>query len=72
MTAKMVGDDGNEVAAGESGELWLRGPNVFQGYWNRPKESEEAISSDGYFKTGDVGHVDDKGNFFVSTLSYGL
>ncbi|KAG9665033.1 acetyl-CoA synthetase-like protein, partial [Aureobasidium melanogenum] len=66
MTAKMVGDDGNEVAVGESGELWLRGPNVFQGYWNRPKESEEAISRDGYFKTGDVGHVDAKGNFFIT------
>ncbi|KAG9571374.1 hypothetical protein KCU71_g197, partial [Aureobasidium melanogenum] len=66
MTAKMVGDDGNEVAVGEPGELWLRGPNVFQGYWNRPKDSEEAISRDGYFKTGDVGHVDAKGNFFIT------
>ncbi|KAI4750475.1 acetyl-CoA synthetase-like protein [Aureobasidium sp. EXF-12344] len=66
MTAKMVGDDGNEVAVGEPGELWLRGPNVFQGYWNRPKDSEEAISRDGYFKTGDVGHIDAKGNFYIT------
>lgn len=56
---------GTEVPAGQTGELWLKGPNIFQGYHNNP-EATQAVLSDGYFKTGDVGHQDADGNFFIT------
>ncbi|SPQ18158.1 82b9b819-87e3-4015-a837-c6427068c965 [Thermothielavioides terrestris] len=64
MTAKIVGEDGKEVPEGESGELWLKGPNVFAGYFNRPELTKEAFSPDGFFKTGDVFRRDKHGNFY--------
>ena len=46
--------DGSEVARGEPGELCVRGPQVMRGYWNRPEETAAAMTSDGYFRTGDI------------------
>ncbi len=46
---------GREVADGEMGEIYLRGPNVFPGYWDRPDATAEALSSDGWLRTGDMG-----------------
>jgi long-chain acyl-CoA synthetase len=43
-----------DARPGEPGELWLRGPQVFSGYWNRPEETAECLTSDGWFKTGDI------------------
>jgi long-chain acyl-CoA synthetase len=43
-----------DARVGEAGELWLRGPQVFSGYWNRPEETAECLTSDGWFKTGDI------------------
>lgn len=54
-------DDGVEVPLGESGELCIRGPQVMQGYWNRPEETAAAIDSDGWFATGDVATADEEG-----------
>jgi long-chain acyl-CoA synthetase len=54
-------DDGNAVAEGESGELCVRGPQVMRGYWNRPDETANVIDADGWFATGDVATIDDKG-----------
>jgi long-chain acyl-CoA synthetase len=51
---KMVKDDGQEAAIGEPGEIWARGPQVMQGYWNRPDETEKVMVGD-WFKTGDIG-----------------
>ena len=51
---KIVGPDGNPVAEGETGELWLKGPNVFPGYWKR-EDATRAAFVDGWFKTGDIG-----------------
>lgn len=48
------------------GELWFRGPNVFPGYWNRPELQKDTFSEDGFFKTGDIGYVDKKGNFYIT------
>ena len=53
-------DDGNELPAGEAGELWIKGPQVMQGYWQRPDETKQVIV-DGWLKTGDVANVLDDG-----------
>lgn len=55
-----------EVPIGETGELWIKGPNVFQGYHNNPEGTKNALTEDGYFKTGDVGHQDKDGNFYIT------
>lgn len=57
---KVLDDDGNEVAAGQTGVLWVRGPAVIKGYLNKPEATAEAIV-DGYFNTGDVCYVDGDG-----------
>ncbi|KAH7417408.1 hypothetical protein BKA64DRAFT_615186 [Cadophora sp. MPI-SDFR-AT-0126] len=54
-----------EVPAGEEGELWIRGPNVFKGYHNNPTATSEAFTS-GWFRSGDIGYVDDSGNIFLT------
>ncbi|KAH6650797.1 hypothetical protein F5144DRAFT_638043 [Chaetomium tenue] len=64
MSAKIVGEDGEEVAEGEPGELWLKGPNVFPGYFKNPERTKEAFSPDGFFKTGDVFRRDKHGNYY--------
>jgi long-chain acyl-CoA synthetase len=62
---KAIDDDGNEVAQGEPGEIAIRGHNVMKGYWRRPDATAEAIDGDGWFKSGDVGIVDEDGYFFI-------
>ncbi|KAL4965625.1 acyl--CoA ligase [Aspergillus stella-maris] len=64
----MPEDESNpiEVKTGDVGELYLRGPNVFQGYHNNPSATADSISKDGWFRTGDVGYQDAKGNFFIT------
>ncbi|MDG2114496.1 MAG: AMP-binding protein, partial [Actinomycetota bacterium] len=61
---RIVDDDGTDVEPGQSGELWIRGPNVLREYWRNPRATAEAIT-DGWFHTGDVGHVDDGGWMFI-------
>lgn len=55
-----------ELPAGQTGELYLKGPNVFLGYWRNKAATAECLSSDGWFRTGDVGHVDNDGDFFIT------
>jgi len=66
VTAKIVDLDDQEVAVGVPGEIWLKGPNIFKGYLNNPAGTANTFSSDGYFKTGDVGYVDALGNFYIT------
>ena len=66
VTAKFVSPDEKEVPTGVSGEIWLKGPNIFKGYLNNPAGTANAFSSDGYFKTGDIGYVDEQGNFYIT------
>jgi long-chain acyl-CoA synthetase len=54
-------DDGNEVQIGEPGEICAKGPQVMSGYWNRPDETAKVMTADGYFRTGDVGVMDENG-----------
>ncbi|MCW4465565.1 long-chain-fatty-acid--CoA ligase [Glutamicibacter sp. MNS18] len=54
-------DPGREVAPGESGELLISGPQVFEGYWNNPEETAKTLTADGWLRTGDVVTVDEAG-----------
>ncbi len=55
------GDDGKELPIGEAGEICIRGPQVMAGYWNRPDETAKVMTADGYFTSGDMGVMDDRG-----------
>jgi long-chain acyl-CoA synthetase len=55
------GDDGNELAPGETGEVCVRGPQVMKGYWKRPEDTAKTFYADGWLRTGDMGHVDPRG-----------
>jgi 4-coumarate--CoA ligase len=66
MSAKIVSPEGKEVRTGQTGELLMKGPNIFKGYLNNPEGTANAFDEEGYFKSGDVGYVDDKGNFYIT------
>ena len=61
---KLLDDDGNEVAEGEPGEMWVKGPQVMRGYLNRPEASDE-ILKDGWLATGDIARADEQGYFYI-------
>ncbi|KAI9742279.1 MAG: hypothetical protein M1818_004179 [Claussenomyces sp. TS43310] len=65
LTAKFVDPDGNEVAPGTEGELWLKGPTIFKGYHRNPAATAECMHG-AYFKTGDVGYEDARGNLHIT------
>ncbi|MDE5444645.1 long-chain-fatty-acid--CoA ligase [Bradyrhizobium sp. CSA207] len=54
-------DDGNEVPLGQPGEICAKGPQVMSGYWNRPEDTANVMTADGYFRTGDIGVMDERG-----------
>ncbi|PWE76630.1 long-chain fatty acid--CoA ligase [Bradyrhizobium sp. SUTN9-2] len=54
-------DEGNEAPLGQAGEICAKGPQVMSGYWNRPEETAKVMTADGYFRTGDIGVMDEKG-----------
>ena len=56
---------GEELAQGESGEICVRGPQVMPGYWNNPEETSKVFEPDGFFRTGDIGYVDEQGYLFI-------
>ncbi len=56
---RIMGDDGQALPAGEIGGVQVRGPNIFQGYWQMPEKTAEEFTADGWFKTGDVGRLSD-------------
>jgi len=58
---KLIDDQGDSVATGERGEICTRGAHVMQGYWNRPDATAEAIDTHGWFRTGDIGVMDEDG-----------
>jgi long-chain acyl-CoA synthetase len=61
----LLDDDGHEVPTGQAGEIAIRGPQVMAGYWQRPDETAKVMTPDGFFRTGDVGVVDDRGYFRI-------
>jgi long-chain acyl-CoA synthetase len=62
---KLLGDDGQEVAPGTAGEVCAKGPQVMPGYWEKPEANAAAFTSDGYFRTGDIGVFDAAGNLRI-------
>ncbi len=61
---KIVDEDGSDVPAGETGELWIKGPNVVRGYWNKPEETAKAFT-EGWLHTGDVARLDEEGFVYI-------
>ena len=61
---RLVDDEGKDVAAGEVGEIAIRGENVMKGYWQRPEDTAKAIP-DGWFRTGDLARTDEDGYYFI-------
>ena len=55
---RLLDDEGNDVELGDPGEIVVKGPNVFQGYWHRPEDTQRAFVDGGWFKTGDVAVVE--------------
>jgi malonyl-CoA/methylmalonyl-CoA synthetase len=59
VSVRVVNTEGVSCANGEVGEIQVKGPNVFKGYWQMPEKTAEEFTDDDYFKTGDVGFFDD-------------
>jgi long-chain acyl-CoA synthetase len=59
-------DDGNELPLGQVGELWVRGPQVMKGYWNRPDETVKVLNAEGWLRTGDMGFMDERGYITIT------
>lgn len=58
-------DEGKEVAPGDAGELCAKGPQVMAGYWNNDEATKDAMTTDGFFKTGDIAVLDEQGHFHI-------
>jgi len=63
---RITGDDGQPVPVGQTGDLFVRGPMLMKGYYNLPDVTKDAITPDGFFKTGDVGRFDDDGFLYIT------
>ena len=61
----LLDDEGHEVPMGTPGEIAIRGPQVMAGYWQRPDETAKVMTADGFFRTGDIGVVDERGYFRI-------
>ena len=62
---KILDDEGAEVPQGQPGEIAIKGPQVMAGYWQRPDETARVMTADGYFKSGDIGVMDERGYFKI-------
>ena len=65
MEVRIIDLDGQDVPAGVDGEICLRGPAIMAGYWNRPEATAEVLDAEGWFRTGDIGRLDEDGYLFI-------
>ena len=65
VEVRLVGSDGEDTLVGDPGELWVRGPNVFPGYWEDDEATRAALTPEGWLRTGDVAVVDDGGFLYL-------
>ena len=65
VEVRVVDENGENVLSGDSGEIWVRGPNVFRGYFEDPQATARALTADGWLRTGDVAVVDDDGFLYL-------
>jgi len=65
VTVRVCDDEGNVLSQGEIGGIQVKGPNVFHGYWQQPEKTAEEFTVDGFFKTGDVGKINDNGYVMI-------
>ena len=65
VSLRVCDDAGQSLPVGEIGGIQVRGPNVFKGYWRMPEKTREEFTADGYFRTGDVGKVDERGYVMI-------
>jgi long-chain acyl-CoA synthetase len=65
VEVRLVDDTGDDVLVGDEGEVWVRGPNVFAGYWNDEDATSQAITPDGWLRTGDVAVLGDDGELYL-------
>jgi long-chain acyl-CoA synthetase len=65
LELRLVDEDGRDVEPGDPGEVWVRGPNVFRGYWNDDEATAAALTADGWLRTGDVGTQDGDGYLYL-------
>ena len=62
---RIVDEGGDDALPGDEGEIWVKGPNVFRGYWNDTVATARVITADGWLRTGDIAVADDEGNLYI-------
>jgi long-chain acyl-CoA synthetase len=65
VQVRLVDEEGEDALLGDEGEIWVRGPNVFKGYWNEPEATARVLTEDGWLRTGDVAVADDDGYLYI-------
>lgn len=65
VSLRVQDEEGQSLPAGEIGGIQVKGPNIFKGYWRMPEKTKEEFTADGYFKTGDVGKIDERGYIVI-------
>ena len=65
MNVRLVDEQGDNGLVGDTGEIWVQGPNVFSGYWNDAEATARVLTSDGWLRTGDIAVADEAGNLFI-------